>query len=81
MSDDSEDARRRGDLPEELLSTEPMILSSRDDLTLADVDAFFSAMADAKGGVDAPRRILSTTRDRAVSEGGAPRATAATAGA
>ena len=43
-----EDPYRRGDLPEELLSTEPMILSSRDDLTLADVDAFFSAMYDAK---------------------------------
>ena len=49
-----EDPYRRGDLPEELLSTEPMILSSRDDLTLADVDAFFSAMYDAKTEVSVP---------------------------
>ena len=57
-----EDPYRRGDLPEELLSTEPMILSSRDDLTLADVDAFFSAMYDAKTEVSvraaAPSRRL-----------------------
>ena len=57
-----EDPYRRGDLPEELLSTEPMILSSRDDLTLADVDAFFSAMYDAKTEVSVraaapPRRL------------------------
>ena len=60
-----EDPYRRGDLPEELLSTEPMILSSRDDLTLADVDAFFSAMYDAKTEVSVRAAAPSRRKRRA----------------